>query len=158
MQGVGYYQSPAGLLKIRSLDGAISEVTFVIETDEPSHINSVIEKCITELDEYFNKGRKFFTVEINPLGTEFQKKVWAELITIPFGSTISYEELALRLGDIKSIRAAGLANGRNPIAIIVPCHRVIGKNGDLTGYAGGLDRKEWLLYHEGSLLRQLNLF
>jgi methylated-DNA-[protein]-cysteine S-methyltransferase len=118
----------------------------------------VIEQCILELDEYFNKGRKFFTIELNPAGTEFQKRVWNELLTIPFGKTVSYEALAIRIGDIKAIRAVGLANGQNPIAVIIPCHRVIGKNGDLTGYAGGIENKEWLLYHEGSLLRQLNLF
>jgi methylated-DNA-[protein]-cysteine S-methyltransferase len=118
----------------------------------------VIEQCILELDEYFNKGRKFFTIELNPSGTEFQKRVWNELLTIPFGKTVSYEALAIRIGDIKAIRAVGLANGQNPIAVIIPCHRVIGKNGDLTGYAGGIENKEWLLYHEGSLLRQLNLF
>lgn len=158
MKGIGYYDSPAGLMKISSLSEAITEVTFVTAREESENRTAIIEKCVEELDEYFHRGRKFFTVELDLQGTIFQKKVWNELLAIPFGATVSYEELALRIGDIKAIRAVGLANGMNPVAIIVPCHRVIGKNGDLTGYAGGLERKEWLLYHEGSLLRQLNLF
>jgi methylated-DNA-[protein]-cysteine S-methyltransferase len=158
MNGIGYYESPAGLLKITSVENGISEVIFTTEKEEAENRTPVVDQCIEELDEYFHRGRKFFSVELNLQGTVFQKKVWNELSTIPFGTTVSYEELAIRIGDIKSIRAVGLANGMNPVAIIVPCHRVIGKNGDLTGYAGGLERKEWLLYHEGSLLRQLNLF
>jgi methylated-DNA-[protein]-cysteine S-methyltransferase len=158
MNGIGYYESPAGLLKIISVENGISEVSFTTATEEPENRTPVVDQCIEELDEYFHRGRKFFSVELNLQGTVFQKKVWSELLTIPFGATVSYEELAIRIGDIKSIRAVGLANGMNPVAVIVPCHRVIGKNGDLTGYAGGLERKEWLLYHEGSLLKQLNLF
>lgn len=145
-------------MRISSIDEAVTEISFVSERTEPENKTAIIEKCILELDEYFYRGRKFFSIELNLRGTVFQKKVWDELLTIPFGTTVSYEELAIRLGDIKAIRAVGLANGMNPVAVIVPCHRVIGKNGDLTGYAGGLERKEWLLYHEGSLLRQLNLF
>lgn len=95
---------------------------------------------------------------MNLIGTDFQVKVWNELLNIPYGKTISYEELAIRVGDIKSIRAVGLANGQNPIAIVVPCHRVIGKNGDLGGYGGGLDKKVWLLEHEGAIQEQLSLF
>jgi methylated-DNA-[protein]-cysteine S-methyltransferase len=158
MNGIGYYESPAGLLKITSVENGISEISFTTATEEPENHTPVVDQCIEELDEYFHRGRKFFSVELNLQGTVFQKKVWSELLTIPFGATVSYEELAIRIGDIKSIRAVGLANGMNPVAVIVPCHRVIGKNGDLTGYAGGLERKEWLLYHEGSLLKQLNLF
>lgn len=145
-------------MKISSVDEAVTEISFINDRIEPENKSAVIDRCITELDEYFHRGRKFFSIELNLQGTVFQKKVWDELLTIPFGSTISYEELAIRLGDVKAIRAVGLANGMNPIAVIVPCHRVIGKNGDLTGYAGGINRKEWLLFHEGSLLKQLNLF
>jgi methylated-DNA-[protein]-cysteine S-methyltransferase len=158
MNGIGYYDSPTGMMKITALDDAITEITFVEERAQDETLTAAVEKCREELDEYFHRGRKFFSVELNLQGTVFQKKVWSELQTIPFGTTVSYEELAIRLGDIKAIRAVGLANGMNPVAVIVPCHRVIGKNGDLTGYAGGLQVKEWLLYHEGSLLRQLNLF
>jgi methylated-DNA-[protein]-cysteine S-methyltransferase len=144
-------------LQITSENDAITSVSFWKESRQEERITTVIEQCILELDEYFHRGRKFFTVELNPMGTAFQKKVWTELINIPFGKTISYEALAILLGDVKAIRAVGLANGQNPIGIIVPCHRVIGKNGDLTGYAGGLENKEWLLYHEGSIMRQLTL-
>jgi methylated-DNA-[protein]-cysteine S-methyltransferase len=156
--GIGYYQSPVGDLVITSEDDGITSVLFSPESRQEERLTSVIEQCILELEEYFLKGRKFFTVELKPRGTQFQQKVWNELLTIPFGKTISYEALAIRIGDINAIRAVGLANGQNPISIIVPCHRVIGKNGDLTGYAGGIENKEWLLYHEGSILRQLNLF
>ncbi len=158
MRGRGYYVSPVGELMILSSDDAITHVLFNHEERGEEVRTAVIDQCIGELDEYFKKGRKFFNVELRADGTDFQKRVWAELLTIPFGKTISYEELALRLGDIKSIRAAGVANSVNPIAIIIPCHRVIGKNGDLTGYAGGIENKQWLLHHEGSLMRQLSLF
>jgi methylated-DNA-[protein]-cysteine S-methyltransferase len=158
MNGVGYYESPTGLVKITSIENGISEILFCDGKQEDENRSEVVDHCIEELDEYFHRGRKFFSVRLNLQGTVFQKKVWNELLTIPFGATISYEQLAIRIGDIKAIRAVGLANGLNPVAIIVPCHRVIGKNGDLTGYAGGLQVKEWLLYHEGSLLKQLQLF
>jgi methylated-DNA-[protein]-cysteine S-methyltransferase len=158
MHGVGYYESPLGNIKIMSNENGITHVLFTTEPRGEEVITSSVESCIEQLGEYFHRGRKFFSLDLDPRGTDFQKRVWAELQTIPFGSTISYEELAIRVGDIKAIRAVGLANGQNPVAIIIPCHRVIGKNGDLTGYAGGLENKEWLLYHEGSILRQLTLF
>lgn len=101
-----------------------------------------------ELDEYFNGNRKEFTVTLRPEGTRFQKGVWSELIKIPFGSTISYLDLADRLGNRDSIRAAANANAKNPVAIVIPCHRVVGEKGKLTGYAGGLRRKKWLIDHE----------
>jgi len=157
-QGIGYYESPVGTLLIESEDTAITTVNFLKETRRDPIMTPTIEQCIEELDEYFFKGRKFFSIELLLRGSDFQKKVWNELTTIPFGKTTSYEDIAIRIGDIKSIRAVGLANGQNPIAIIVPCHRVIGKNGDLVGYGGGMENKEWLLHHEGSLLKQLSLF
>jgi len=158
MKGLAYYASPVGDLLIESEDGKICTVNFVKDSRQEENYTSVIEQCIFELDEYFYKGRKFFNVDLNPRGTEFQKKVWNELLTIPYGRTISYEALAIRLGNIKSIRAVGLANGQNPIAIIIPCHRVIGKGGTLVGYGGGIENKEWLLNHEGAILKQLTLF
>jgi methylated-DNA-[protein]-cysteine S-methyltransferase len=158
MNGLAYYASPVGDLLIESAEGKISTVNFVKESRQEETYSSVIEQCIFELDEYFYKGRKFFNVELDPQGTEFQKKVWNELLSIPYGRTISYESLAIRLGNIKSIRAVGLANGQNPIAIIIPCHRVIGKGGTLVGYGGGIQNKEWLLNHEGAILKQLTLF
>lgn len=158
MRGLAYYSSPVGELLIESDGDKIITVNFVKEAREAENPTPATDHCIRELDEYFFKGRKFFTVELELRGTAFQKTVWSELLTIPYGTTVSYEAIALRIGDIKSIRAVGVANGQNPIAIIVPCHRVIGKNGELVGYGGGLENKEWLLYHEGALLRQLSLF
>lgn len=158
MKGLAYYTSPIGELLIESEDDKIVTVNFLKDTKQEVSSTAIIDQCIAELEEYFYKGRKFFTVELDPRGTDFQKKVWNELLTIPYGETISYEALAIRIGNIKSIRAVGLANGQNPIAIIIPCHRVIGKGGELTGYGGGLENKEWLLYHEGAILKQLTLF
>lgn len=158
MRGLGYYFSPVGELLIESEGDKIVTVHFVKEAKLEQRPTPVIEQCIKELDEYFFKGRKFFTVELDLRGTAFQRTVWSELLTIPYGTTVSYEAIAVRIGDIKSIRAVGVANGQNPVAIIVPCHRVIGKSGELVGYGGGLENKEWLLYHEGALLKQLSLF
>lgn len=158
MTGRAYYASPVGDLLIESKENKIITVNFLKTSKEDQQVTPVIEQCISELDEYFFEGRKFFTVELQFTGSDFQNKVWNELLTIPYGRTLSYMELAIRLGDINTIRAVGLANGQNPIAIIVPCHRVIGKNGDLVGYGGGLDKKEWLLQHEGAFSEQLKLF
>lgn len=112
---------------------------------------SILLELEAQLNAYFDGKRKDFELKLNPDGTEFQKRVWAELITIPFGKTSSYLDMANKLGDPKVIRAAASANGKNPIAIIIPCHRVIGKDGSLTGYAGGLSKKRWLLDHENRL-------
>lgn len=158
MEGLGYYHSPIGELEIKSRGENIISIFFLKDTKAEETITPVIDQCLTELGEYFYKGRKFFTVPLELNGSAFQQKVWNELIEIPYGSTFSYSDLALRVGDINSVRAVGLANGQNPISIIVPCHRVIGKNGDLVGYAGGLDKKEWLLEHEGVLSKQLKIF
>lgn len=158
MKGLAYYNSPVGDLIIESENDKIITLNFLKESRRTENPTTITDQCIFELEEYFYKGRKFFTVEVDPPGTEFQKKVWMELLTIPYGKTMSYEAVAIRIGNIKSIRAVGLANGQNPIAIIIPCHRVIGKGGELVGYGGGLDNKEWLLHHEGALFRQLSLF
>lgn len=107
-----------------------------------------MQNAIEELQEYFEGNRTHFTFKIQPKGTDFQQKVWQELINIPYGKTISYLDLAKKLGDVKAIRAVASANGKNPLWIVVPCHRVIGTDGSLTGYAGGLWRKKWLLEHE----------
>ena len=158
MRGLAYYNSPVGELLVESDNDKIITVNFLKDSKQEEVRNNVVDQCIEELDEYFFRGRKFFSVEIELRGSDFQKTVWNELLNIPFGSTASYESIAVRIGNIKSIRAVGLANGQNPIAIIVPCHRVIGKSGDLVGYGGGLENKEWLLYHEGARLKQLSLF
>jgi methylated-DNA-[protein]-cysteine S-methyltransferase len=158
MTGRAYYQSPVGLLLIESNDEKITVVNFNKSNKLEEIPTAVIDQCILQLDEYFFEGRKFFDLELAPVGSTFQLKVWNELQLIPYGKTISYEALAVSVGDIRSIRAVGLANGQNPIAIIIPCHRVIGKNGDLVGYGGGLENKVWLLEHEGAFSEQLKLF
>lgn len=147
-----YYESPVGLLKIGGTEHYIAEVSFIDNEDEMVHgepgISDIIHQCTEELIEYFAGRRKNFSVPVHQEGTEFQKRVWSELLEIPFGKTVSYLDIAKRLGDPKVIRAAASANGRNKIAIIVPCHRVIGSDKSLTGYSGGLWRKKWLLQHE----------
>jgi methylated-DNA-[protein]-cysteine S-methyltransferase len=157
MNGLAYYSSPVGELEIRSEGDAITLVGFLREDKLPENLTPVIEQCIQELDEYFFKGRKFFDVKLKFIGTTFQQKVWNQLLEIPYGKTTYYADIATKVGDINSVRAVGLANGQNPIAIIVPCHRVIGKDGSMIGYGGGLERKEWLLRHEGAL-NQLEIF
>lgn len=158
MTGLGYYHSPIGDIIITSEEDRITGVQFFNSDRGESNATPVIEQCIAELEEYFLRGRKFFNVEVQLSGSEFQRAVWNELLTIPYGKTLSYLELAIRVGDINTVRAVGLANGQNPVAIIVPCHRVIGKNGDMVGYGGGMERKIWLLQHEGAFAEQLKLF
>ena len=157
MNGLMYYSSPVGELEIRSEGDAITLVGFLRNEKQPENSTPVIEQCIQELDEYFFKGRKFFDVKLKLIGTLFQQKVWNQLLEIPYGKITYYADIAAKVGDINSVRAVGLANGKNPIAIIVPCHRVIGKDGSMIGYGGGLERKEWLLRHEGAL-NQLEMF
>lgn len=154
-------ETPLGPVHIRSTPGHITAIEFNAHHAERTIAGTMLEyQCARELGEYFDGARKEFTFPVDQPGTEFQKRVWTELMKIPFGRTISYHELAVRLGDPKCIRAAGTANGKNNIAIVVPCHRVIGSDGSLTGYAGGIKKKEWLLRHEGSLpgMNQTSLF
>ena len=127
----------------------ISSIT-VIDGDENSStdIPKCLQDCVTQLDEYFKKKRTSFNLKLNPQGTDFQKQVWQSLQQIPYGKTRSYRKQSEALGDVKAIRAVASANGKNPLWIVVPCHRVIGSDGSLTGYAGGLWRKRWLLEHE----------
>jgi len=162
--------SPIGKLVLESDGDAI--ISIHIESfGEPKHVfpaNSAgqllpacLAFCKIQLEEYFQGSREQFDLPLSPKGTPFQKKVWSELQRIPFGQTISYLELARRLGDPKVIRASGSANGKNPIAIIIPCHRVIGSNGSLVGYAGGLENKKWLLDFERKKAKgisQLSIF
>ena len=123
-----------------------------MDTDGPEDPDVHTESARTQLFEYFNGQRNSFDLPLEPYGTEFEQKVWDQLQHIPFGSTTNYGTIAKKVGDKKAAQAVGSANGKNPIAIVIPCHRVIGANNDLTGYAGGLQRKEWLLKHEGALL------
>ena len=153
-----YYNSPIGILQISNSGNAISELSFVnkhgsvkIKDDEAVFIkpaSASIKKCISQLDKYF-AGQLFdFNLELQQAGTPFQQSVWSELLKISYGRTESYLALSKRIGNIKAIRAVGTANGKNNIAIIVPCHRIIGSNGSLVGYGGDLWRKKWLLEHE----------
>lgn len=153
-----YYQSPLGLLRIGGTDTYISEISFIDNLDGKSvsqlsgPLPPIIIQCIEQLIQYFQGQRRVFELPVYQEGTDFQQKVWNELSSIPFGKTISYLDQSRRLGDIKAIRAVAAANGRNNIAIVVPCHRVIGSKRDLVGYAGGLWRKKWLLDHETKIL------
>jgi len=147
--------SPLGFTKISGDINGIVSVTIVNTKEELSEvIPEAVLECVTQLKAYFKEERKTFNLKLNPEGTPFQKKVWKQLETIPYGKTISYFELSKQLGDVKAIRAAANANGKNPLWIIVPCHRVLGSDGSLTGYAGGLHSKQWLLNHESEYKQQ----
>ncbi|WP_343703937.1 methylated-DNA--[protein]-cysteine S-methyltransferase [Chitinophaga sp.] len=146
-------RSPVGRLLVRGTAEYISAVLFTDDGEESADAPPLLHECIRQLQEYFGKQRRVFELPLQQPGTPFQQTVWHQLTTIPFGETITYLALAKRVGNVKSIRAVGTTNGKNNLAIIVPCHRVIGSGGELTGYAGGLWRKQWLLDHErGGLL------
>lgn len=157
---IAYYKSPIGTLEITGGSKGIYSIIFVDETSEnPSQVIATeIQNCIQQLDEYFKGTRKEFELKLAPKGTKFQGKVWKELLKVPYGKTKSYSQQSIALGDLKAIRAVATANGKNPISIIIPCHRIIGSDGSLTGYAGGIWRKKWLLEHEGVLKKQTSLF
>jgi len=146
----GFLPSPIGLIEITSNCDSITSIIFRDEgyPIQNTNINQLIVNCISQLNEYFEGTRHSFDLPTNPSGTEFQNRVWEKVCKIPFGETTSYGKIAKALGDTKLNRAVGFANGANPIPIIIPCHRVIGGDGSLTGYAGGLDKKSWLLRHE----------
>jgi methylated-DNA-[protein]-cysteine S-methyltransferase len=151
-------ETPLGIARIIGDTNGITSISILNSNELVSNvIPEELQDCVYQLCDYFKRERENFSLKLNPQGTEFQKKVWEELQTIPFGKTISYLELSKQLGDVKAIRAVANANGKNPLWIIVPCHRVIGSNGSLTGYAGGLNRKQWLLEHE-SPYKQQSLF
>jgi len=150
-----YIKSPLGTLEIKGDENGLASVHFLdMDKKTTTTISEFLQPTVTQLQEYFEGNRTSFTLKLNPEGTAFQKKVWEQLEKIPFAKTASYQEIANKLGNPKVIRAAASANGKNPIAIIIPCHRVIGSNGSLTGYAGGLHRKKWLLDHENPVKQQ----
>lgn len=157
-----YYKSPIGILEIKGSSNGIESILFLDENRNSELVSAShpkeLENCIQQLEEYFAGKRTQFNLKLNPKGTAFQQKVWKELQTIPFGKARSYQEQTNALGDPKAIRAVASANGKNPISIVIPCHRVIGSDGSLTGYAGGIWRKKWLLEHEGLLNKQHSLF
>jgi methylated-DNA-[protein]-cysteine S-methyltransferase len=146
---IAYYQSPIGAVEILGTQEQIVALNFVDrmgKTDEKLPV--IMRNCLGQIDEYFKGKRKAFNIALLLKGTEFQKSVWQQLVKVPFGNVSSYREIAVALGKPSACRAVGNANGKNPISIIIPCHRIIGSNGNLTGYGGGLWRKEWLLSHE----------
>jgi methylated-DNA-[protein]-cysteine S-methyltransferase len=152
-----YIKTPLGIATIIGDENGISAISVSESGMVSISIPLVLQDTVTQLAEYFEGSRVDFDLKLNPKGTDFQQKVWNGLLGIPFGKTRSYLEQSKILGDAKAIRAVASANGKNPLWIVVPCHRVIGSNGALTGYAGGLWRKKWLLEHESSA-KQHSLF
>lgn len=144
--------TPLGTLRISGSEAGVRAIQFLDEAPPalPAELlPAVLSACVQQLQEYFAGQRRSFEIPLDLRGTPFQRRVWELLQHIPFGETRTYLDLALALGDVKAVRAVGAANGQNPVPIIVPCHRVIGQDGQLVGYGGGLWRKEWLLAHEG---------
>lgn len=148
---VSYLESPIGYLRILSNGTAITEIKFM-DSAGPEDPDTHTESARTQLREYFTGSRNTFQLNLQPNGTDFEQKVWNQLLEIPPGSTVTYGSVAQKIGDTNASQAVGRANGKNPIAIVIPCHRVIGSDNKLTGYAGGPEKKEWLLKHEGALL------
>lgn len=147
--------SPLGFVLIEGNEEGISKISVTSdETILSETISDLFDDVVTQLNEYFQGNRTDFQFKMNPIGTDFQKKVWEELLKIPFGKTVSYQEVTNNLGDPKAIRAVANANSKNPLWIVILCHRVIGSDGSLTGYAGGLWRKKWLLDHENPVKQQ----
>jgi len=157
--------SPLGELLLTASDTALTAVYFPTSRHDgrddrsawqedrgQAPASAVLDRVTQQLSEYFNWSRATFDLPLDPLGTTFQRRVWELLRRVPYGATTSYGDLARRLGDPRATRAVGAANGKNPIPIIVPCHRVIGSRGELTGFGGGIERKRWLLEHEGALI------
>ena len=149
-----YIKTPLGIATIIGDENGVSEISVSQEGEVSIIIPAVLQEAVLQLQDYFEKKRTSFDFKINLKGTEFQQKVWKGLLEIPFGKTMSYMELSKNMGDAKAIRAVASANGKNPLWIVIPCHRVIGTDGSLTGYAGGLWRKKWLLEHENPSTQQ----
>lgn len=144
-----FLKTPIGTARIVGNQRGISEISVLDEEKESSiDVPDELLECVEQLLEYFKGERKVFTIKLNPAGSDFQKKVWGELLNIPFGKRTTYMRQTMNLGSEKAIRAVAGANGKNPVWIVIPCHRVVGADGSLTGYAGGLWRKKWLLEHE----------
>lgn len=141
--------SPLGDLLLQANETSLIAVVFDGILDGEAVMNSILEQTICQLNEYFEKKRVQFDLPLEPHGTVFQEKVWEELVRIPYGHQVSYLQLSKNMGNVLAIRAVASANGKNPIPIIIPCHRVVGSKGELTGFSGGLWRKQWLLQHEG---------
>ena len=149
-----YIKTPLGIATIIGDENGVSEISVSQEGEVSIIIPAVLQEAVLQLQDYFEKKRTSFDFKLNPKGTDFQIKVWNALLEIPYGKTRTYLEQSKFLGDIKAIRAVASANGKNPLWIVIPCHRVIGTDGSLTGYAGGLWRKKWLLEHENPTTQQ----
>ena len=149
-----YIKTPLGIAAIVGDKDGVSVISVDDYGEVSTEIPIILQEAVSQLQDYFEGKRTSFDFKLNPKGTEFQKKVWHSLVDIPFGKTRTYLEQSKILGDVKAIRAVASANGKNPLWIVVPCHRVIGSNGSLTGYAGGLWRKKWLLEHENPSSQQ----
>ncbi len=154
MSQLTYFKCPLGIVKIVGDASGISEISILDDGEVSNSVPKELEQAVIQLQEYFEGKRTYFDLKINPKGTDFQRSVWHELLNIPFGKTLSYMELSKKIGDVKAIRAVAAANGKNPLWIVIPCHRVIGADGSLTGYAGGLGRKKWLLDLENPTKQQ----
>jgi methylated-DNA-[protein]-cysteine S-methyltransferase len=158
------FESPLGFVRVTGDAQGVSAISckdvLVDENVMEGTLPEPVRLAVGQLREYFAGQRQTFDFPVNPAGTAFQQTVWKALLTVPFGTTLSYLTLSRQIGDEKAIRAVAAANGRNPLWIVVPCHRIIGSDGSLTGYAGGLWRKQWLLEHEGAFARsgQMSLF
>ena len=150
-----YCSCPVGIVEISASDTGLESIDFVIEADQNKQSNHITESVKIQIDQYFAGTRMAFDIEIEFRGTDFQKKVWRALKDIPYGHTASYKELAENINCSKGFRAVGNANNKNRYAIVVPCHRVIGSNGNLVGYAGGLDIKKFLIEHENRVLKSM---
>ncbi len=148
-----YYKSPIGLIEIGGTASAIISLNFVNVQRERFESHPIVDEAVRQIAEYFAGKRREFEIDISFAGTDFQKQVWRQLLRVPYGNLASYKNIATSIDRPKAVRAVGAANGRNPISIIVTCHRIIGSNGKLIGYGGGLWRKEWLLKHEGCSIR-----
>jgi methylated-DNA-[protein]-cysteine S-methyltransferase len=149
-----YIKTPLGIATIIGDEDGISVISVSDEGEISNAIPTILQDAVSQLNAYFDGKRNDFDFKLNPKGTDFQQKVWKGLLEIPFGKTCSYMDLSKKLGDVKAIRAVASANGKNPLWIVIPCHRVIGTDGSLTGYAGGLWRKKWLLEHENPTTQQ----
>lgn len=154
-----YVNTPIGILKVVASENSIQEIEFVSGAETNHTSNQLTDEACFQLKQYFDGRLTQFDLPLKPLGTPFQGTVWQQLKEIPFGKTSTYGNIAKALGDPNKVRAVGNANGQNPIAIVIPCHRVIGSSGQLVGYAGGLHRKQWLLDFESQITsKQMNLF
>lgn len=148
LEGIGYCESPIGIIRVCSNSEGICALNFVDFKASKENLNITVTEAIKQIREYFNGQRLEFDLPISVTGTEYQTRVWEALSTIKYGETATYKDIAKLVGNEKASRAIGGANNKNPVAIILPCHRIIGSNGKLVGYAGGLDKKQWLLDHE----------